>query len=155
MFEQKFESMLRKYGSVIDDKKKFTGLVKDFFSSQVKNINLLLMAYDLGLAADLQVVGRINNTFAFRYVKQLTEDYGVSRVNADWIVSVWCVCYGKNVLGKECEIKIEPIHAITHCEDCGTDYDTVPQGRICPNCGSEKTFLLQGNEFMIKEIEAY
>lgn len=107
MFEQDFESMLRKYGSVIDDKKKFTGLVKDFFPSQAKNINLLLMAYDLGLAADLQVVGRINNTFAFRYVKQLTEDYGVSRVNADWIVSVWCVCYGQNVLGKECEIKLQ------------------------------------------------
>ena len=70
MFEKDFESMLRKYGSVIDDKKKFTGLVKDFFPSQAKNINLLLMAYDLGLAADLQVVGRINNTFAFRYVNR-------------------------------------------------------------------------------------
>jgi hypothetical protein len=27
-------------------------------------------------------------------------------MNADWTVSVWCVCYGKNILGKPCEIKI-------------------------------------------------
>ena len=107
MFEQEFESMLRKYGSVIDNKKRFTGLVKDYFPSQAKNINLLLMAYNLGVAQDLQAIGRINNTFAFRYVKQLMEDFGLSRVNADWIVSVWCVCYGQNVLGKECEIKLQ------------------------------------------------
>lgn len=107
MFEQDFESMLRKYGVVIDDKKKFTGLVKDYFPSQAKNINLLLMAYNLGIAQDLQVIGRINNTFAFRFVKQLMEDFGLSRVNADWIVSVWCVCYGQNVLGKECEIQLQ------------------------------------------------
>lgn len=41
MFEQDFESMLRKYGDAIDDKKKFTGLVKDYFPDQAKNINLL------------------------------------------------------------------------------------------------------------------
>ena len=32
------------------------------------------------------------------------------------------------------------------------DYDTVPQGRICPHCGSEKTWLLTGNEVNIKDI---
>lgn len=107
MFEQDFESMLRKYGGAIDDKKRFTGLVKDYFPQQAKNINLLLMAYNLGIAQDIQNVGKINNTFAYRFVKQLMDDYGLSRVNADWIVSVWCVCYGKGVLGKDCEIKLQ------------------------------------------------
>lgn len=107
MFEQDFESMLRKYGDTIDDKKKFTGLVKDYFPQQAKNINLLLMAYNLGIAEDIQNVGKINNTFAYRFVKQLMDDFGLSRVNADWIVSVWCVCYGRNVLGKDCEIKLQ------------------------------------------------
>lgn len=40
-------------------------------------------------------------------MKQLIDNYGLSRVNADWIVSVWCVCFGENVLGKECEIKLQ------------------------------------------------
>ena len=107
MFENEFESMLRQYGEAIEDKKKFTGLIKDFFPDQAKTINLMLMAYDVGLVQQIQSAGKINNAFAFRFVKQLTEDYGLSRVNADWVVSVWCVCYGKNVLGKDCDIRIQ------------------------------------------------
>ena len=30
---------------------------------------------------------------------------------------------------------------------------TVEHGKICPYCGSEHTYLQQGNEFNIKEIE--
>ena len=107
MFEKDFESMLMKYGDAIDDKKKFTGLIKDFFPDQAKTINLMLMAYDVGIVGQIQAAGKLNNAFAFRFVKQLTEDYGLSRVNADWVVSVWCVCYGKNVLGKDCDIRIQ------------------------------------------------
>ena len=37
------------------------------------------------------------------------------------------------------------------CEGCGayfSDFD-----KVCPHCGSENTYLYQGNEFMIKEIQ--
>lgn len=107
LFEQDFEAMLREYETSLDDKKRFTALVKDLFPDQVKNVNLLLMAYNMGIAQDIQSVPRINNTFAFRYVKRLMEDYGLSRVNADWIVSVWCSCYGNKVLGKICDISVQ------------------------------------------------
>ncbi|MCR5675422.1 MAG: hydrogenase maturation nickel metallochaperone HypA [Lachnospiraceae bacterium] len=50
------------------------------------------------------------------------------------------------------ELIIEPIEARTFCEDCQNTYDTVAHGRICPRCGSERTYLLQGNEFLIEEI---
>ena len=43
--------------------------------------------------------------------------------------------------------------AITYCEDCRKTYPTVEHGKICPHCGSEHTYLLQGSEFNIKEIE--
>ena len=52
-----------------------------------------------------------------------------------------------------CKLEIETISAITFCEDCQKTYDTVPQGKICPYCGSERTYLVQGNEHQIKEIE--
>ena len=61
----------------------------------------------MGIAQDIQSASHINNTFAFRYVKQLMDDFGMSRVNADWIVSVWCFCYGGKVLGKACDISIQ------------------------------------------------
>lgn len=31
----------------------------------------------------------------------------MSRVNADWIVSIWCSCYGGKVLGKACDISVQ------------------------------------------------
>ena len=96
--------MLRQHQASLDDRKKFTALVKDLFPDQAKNVNLLLMAYNMGIAQDIQSASHINNTFAFRYVKQLMDDFGMSRVNADWIVSVWCFCYGGKVLGKACDI---------------------------------------------------
>ena len=99
--------MLRQHQASLDDRKKFTALVKDLFPDQAKNVNLLLMAYNMGIAQDIQNASHINNTFAFRYVKQLMDDFGMSRVNADWIVSVWCSCYGGKVLGKVCDISIQ------------------------------------------------
>lgn len=109
MFEKEFEKMLSQYRDAVDDKKKFSGLIKDFFHNpeDVKAVNLILMAYDMGIVEDMKKTAKINNTFAYRYVKQLMDDYGMSRVNADWIVSVWCVCYGARTLGKSCEIKIQ------------------------------------------------
>ena len=99
--------MLTRHQASLEDRKKFTALVKDLFPDQAKNVNLLLMAYNMGIAQDIQSASYINNTFAFRYVKQLMDDFGMSRVNADWIVSVWCSCYGGKVLGKACDISIQ------------------------------------------------
>ena len=46
MFEQDFENMLRKHLDIITDKKKFSGLVKDYFPDNAKNMNLLLEKLD-------------------------------------------------------------------------------------------------------------
>jgi hydrogenase nickel incorporation protein HypA/HybF len=55
---------------------------------------------------------------------------------------------------KDAALVLERINAITYCEDCGQTYPTVQHGKRCPHCGSEHTYLLQGNELFIKEIEA-
>ena len=49
--------------------------------------------------------------------------------------------------------EVEPVEAVTHCEACGRDYATVEHGKTCPHCGSGETYLLQGQEVMIKQIE--
>lgn len=59
--------MLRQYENSIDDKRQFTALVKDIFPEEAKNINLILMAYNMGIAQDIQRANLLNNTFAFRY----------------------------------------------------------------------------------------
>ena len=57
MFEKDFESMLRRYGDAVEDKKKFTGLIKDFFPQEARTINLMLMAYEIGIVQQIQSIG--------------------------------------------------------------------------------------------------
>lgn len=54
---------------------------------------------------------------------------------------------------RACELIVEPIPAVTYCETCQQEYPTVVHGKTCPHCGSDKTYLLRGNEVEIKEIE--
>lgn len=77
----------------------------------------------------------------------------VSGIVHDYLTDCWNWAASKHEVTKDCRLKIETIEAITHCEECGQNYDTVSHGKICPNCNSEKTYLVQGNEFVIKEIE--
>ena len=60
----------------------------------------------------------------------------------------------KSALLKETELKIENLAAVTFCQDCKQTYSTLEYAKICPHCGSANTFLVTGNEFNIKEIEA-
>ena len=106
MFEDDFSKMLRDYPAAVTDKKVFAGLMKDLFPGQQMQINLINTTYELGIANEIAGVAHINNAFAFRFVKRLVDEYGVSRLNADWAVSVWCVCYGQRLLHKPCDIQI-------------------------------------------------
>ena len=42
----------------------------------------------------------------------------------------------------------------TYCDNCNQVIETKEPVTICPHCGSDYTYLLTGNEFNIKEIEA-
>ena len=105
-FEDSFTALLRQYPDAVADKKKFTGLMKDTFPEQQKQVNLIKTVYDMGIADEMKKISEIDNPFAFRFVKRLMDEFGVSRANADWAVSVWCVCYGERLLGKNCEIPL-------------------------------------------------
>ena len=77
----------------------------------------------------------------------------VSGVVPDLLADAWRWAADKKPLTRGAELKIETVPAITHCEACGGDYATVEHGKTCPVCGSGDTYLVQGQEVMIKEIE--
>lgn len=77
----------------------------------------------------------------------------VSTVIESYLQSCWKWASAKRPLFEDCVLAVEILPAVTFCEVCGKTYGTVAHGKICPYCGSEKTYLLQGNEFNIKEIE--
>ena len=89
----------------------------------------------------------------------------VSGIVNDLFVDAWEYFKKKHPILSDSELRMEVIPAITHCDGCGEDYETVAHGKIlggkimakvpvCPHCGSKETWLIQGNECIIKEIEA-
>lgn len=100
---------------------------------------------DLEKVAAENAVTRID-----RVTLQLGE---VSAVIPHYLVDCWKWASAKNELLDGAELVIEPIPAVTWCQDCEKEYATVQYGRTCPYCGGGKTYLLRGNEFMIKQIE--
>lgn len=102
------------------------------------------------IADSVERVARENDA---KKVHSVTLEIGeVSTVIPEYLVDVWNWNCKKTPLLDGCELKWERIHAITLCEDCEKTYDTVPQGRTCPYCGSIATHLVTGNEVNIKEI---
>lgn len=97
-------------------------------------------------------VGRDNGLHA---VSAVTLELGeVSGVLDTYLTDCWRWAADKSELLTNAQLKIEKLPAVTMCEACGKTYATVEHGRICPHCGSEKTYLLTGSEINIKEIEA-
>ena len=100
---------------------------------------------------DLKVVAKENK---IEKIDKVTVELGeVSSVIPHFLTDCWSWASEKQDFLKETELLIETIPAISYCEDCGREYGTVEHGRTCPYCRSERTYLLQGNEFLIKEIE--
>jgi len=54
----------------------------------------------------------------------------------------------------EAKLIFDKIEAITYCEDCQKTYPTLEYGKTCPHCGSGNTYLKQGSDVSIKQIEA-
>ena len=104
--------------------------------------------------------------YIIRDVKKTAEENGVDHVSAvvmnigevstvvpDYLTDCWRWAADKEPLLKGCELRCNIIPAVTHCDGCGQEYETVQHGRTCPRCGSDRTWLLRGNEVEIKEIE--
>ena len=78
----------------------------------------------------------------------------VSGIITDYFCDCWDYFKKKRPVLADSVLKLETIPAVTYCDGCGKTYDTVTYGKTCPFCGSGETWLLQGNECIIKEIEA-
>ena len=87
-------------------------------------------------------------------VNRVTLQIGeVSGIVGHYLIDCWDWNAKKSPILDGAKLDIETIDAITYCEDCKKTYPTVQFGKTCPHCQSGNTYLLQGNETEIKEIE--
>lgn len=102
------------------------------------------------IAKEVEKVALANNV---KHVKKVTLEIGeVSLIVSSYLMDCWKWNTTKHEVLNGCELEIEEIKAITYCENCGGEYETVKYGKICPYCGSPKTYLKCGNETIIKNI---
>jgi len=104
--------------------------------------------------------------YIIRDVKQAAEENHVEKVSGvvmdigevstivpEYLTDCWRWAADREDLLRGCELKINIVPAVTHCDGCGCDYGTVEHGKTCPVCGSTETWLLRGNEVEIRSIE--
>lgn len=90
-----------------------------------------------------------------RRIGSVTLEVGeVSGVVIEQLADCWNYFREKDELVKGAPLYVETIEAVTFCASCEKTYETVKFGKTCPYCGSVETYLLKGNEFSIKQIEA-
>lgn len=104
----------------------------------------------------IKIVEEVATENELTEVESVTLELGeVSGVIESYLQNCWKWAVKKrSEILKDAVLKVETIPAITYCEDCRNVYGTTEHGKICPCCGSEHTYLQQGNEFQIKEISA-
>ena len=76
----------------------------------------------------------------------------VSTVVPEYLTDCWRWAADKEELLKDCELRVNTIPAVSFCDGCQQEFETVRYGKTCPHCGSPDTWLLRGNEVEIKEI---
>ncbi len=88
-------------------------------------------------------------------VASITLEVGeVSGIVPEYLEEFWLFARKKTEHFQQTELKIEQRKAVTYCQNCEQTYPTMTYAKICPYCKSDRTFLLTGNEYNIKEIEA-
>ena len=99
---------------------------------------------------DVEGLARAN---AVKRVSSVTLELGeVSGIVPEYLLDCWRWAADKKDLMRDCELELVTIEAKTFCEGCGATYPTVAHGKTCPHCGSVNTYLVQGNEAVIREI---
>lgn len=77
----------------------------------------------------------------------------VSAIVPYLLTDCWDWAVRKEDLLNGCKLEVNTVPAVTFCETCKREYETVKHGKTCPYCNSGDTYLLRGNEVEIKEIE--
>jgi hydrogenase nickel incorporation protein HypA/HybF len=112
--------------------------------------------HELGLVTHIvRTIEEISKEEQLTQIVSVTLEIGsVSGVIPDYLADCWQYFRVKSEVLNKAELKIEEIKAVTRCEDCRKTYSTIEHKKVCPYCRSESTYLVTGNEFNIKEIEA-
>ncbi|MCQ2334358.1 MAG: hydrogenase maturation nickel metallochaperone HypA [Paludibacteraceae bacterium] len=104
----------------------------------------------------IEIAEQVADENQVKEISSVTLSVGeVSGIIHDYLYDCWKWAIRKSRYLQQAQLFIETIPAVTYCEACDQTYSTIEHGKICPHCGSDHTYLKQGNEFEIKQIEVF
>ena len=111
--------------------------------------------HELGIV--MQVIDQVEKVAAENHVTQVIKlNMEVGKVSSV-VPELFADCFEwskkKTQYMQQTQLEMVILEGISYCQDCRQTYQTTASGRTCPHCGSERTYLLTGNEINIKDIE--
>ena len=112
--------------------------------------------HELGIAFQIvKEVDSIAEKNKVKSVKKVTLEIGeVSTIIPKYLIDVWeWACKHNSKFLKNCQLEIIELKALSYCNKCKKFFPTIDNGKTCPKCHKQDTYLVKGNEATIKNIE--
>ncbi len=112
--------------------------------------------HELGIVVNvLEQVDAVAAENKAEKVLKVTMEVGeVSTIVPDLFIDAFNWAKKRTAYLKEAELEMIIIEGRTYCRNCGGTYKTTEFGKKCPHCGSFDTYLLTGDQVVIKDIAA-
>lgn len=112
--------------------------------------------HELGIVMNvLEQVDSAAAEYQAEKVTKVTMEVGeVSSIVPDLFTDAFNWAKKKTDYLKDAELEMIIIEGRTYCRSCGETYRTTAYGKKCPHCGSYETYLLTGDQVIIKDIDA-
>ncbi len=114
------------------------------------------LMHELGIVMNvLEQVDAVAAENRAEKVLKVTMEVGeVSSIVPELFIDAFNWAKKKTAFLQEADLEMIIIEGRTYCQGCGETYKTTDHGKQCPHCGSFETYLLTGDQVVIKDITA-
>lgn len=124
--------IVKDYPDALSDRKKLQALFSDFFPQDRLKRNILLMVFDDGITEEMQAATTLDTMALHRYVKSVSQGYGIKTESAEEAVLAWARAMGLSLdTEQESEDVGETDSEIEWVESGGEsayEYEETPRG---------------------------
>lgn len=103
-FRLKLVDVIQQHISDIADQRRIQAVLRDFFPDKKKDVNILSLLLQMNILEKIKSQPNIDGFFVSKFVSMLENDYAIGSEAARYAVHTWCLCYGKYILDKPCDL---------------------------------------------------
>lgn len=125
--------IIKDYPDALLDRKKLQALFSDFYPQDRLKRNILLMVFDDGIVDEMQTAAALDRIALHRYVKSVSQGYGIQTGSAEDAVLIWARAMGLQLdtdAADEAEDEVSESEIEWSESDSGSayEYEETPRG---------------------------